>query len=228
MPKYWGKQIFTHGRFPEVGEKQKQKTMASFASSATTCGARKHAWTNILKLLSNQQKLSDHLFVKETLICPMEFKLDKIKIKSCMKTVYSWELDSVDDVKVDLLWNMSSTFFKIMQQYLNLCNLASPIQGCLFWPWAWLLHLGTSNIYIFFWNMNSEIYTVNNINKEILQGLGVAQVAVTKRWPWIEEKTPENHIFFHKKYFFAYIFSLCQNIWGNSRGWKFVSPNILA
>ena len=23
MPKYWGKQIFTHGRFPEVGEKQK-------------------------------------------------------------------------------------------------------------------------------------------------------------------------------------------------------------
>ena len=33
MPKYWGKQIFTHGRFPEVGEKQK------------ACGARKHAWT---------------------------------------------------------------------------------------------------------------------------------------------------------------------------------------
>ena len=23
MPKYWGKQIFTHGRFPEVGHKQK-------------------------------------------------------------------------------------------------------------------------------------------------------------------------------------------------------------
>ena len=22
MPKYWGKQIFTHGRFPEVGQKQ--------------------------------------------------------------------------------------------------------------------------------------------------------------------------------------------------------------
>ena len=27
MPKYWGKQILTHGRFPEVG--QKQKTYAS-------------------------------------------------------------------------------------------------------------------------------------------------------------------------------------------------------
>ena len=23
MPKYWGKQIFAHGRFPEVGQKQK-------------------------------------------------------------------------------------------------------------------------------------------------------------------------------------------------------------
>ena len=23
MPKYWGERIFTHGRFPEVGEKQK-------------------------------------------------------------------------------------------------------------------------------------------------------------------------------------------------------------
>ena len=23
MPKYWGKQIFTDGRFPEVGQKQK-------------------------------------------------------------------------------------------------------------------------------------------------------------------------------------------------------------
>ena len=22
MPKYWGKQIFTHGRLPEVGQKQ--------------------------------------------------------------------------------------------------------------------------------------------------------------------------------------------------------------
>ena len=25
MPKYWGKQIFVHGRFPEVGQKQKTK-----------------------------------------------------------------------------------------------------------------------------------------------------------------------------------------------------------
>ena len=25
MPKYWGKQIFTHGSFPEVGQKRKQR-----------------------------------------------------------------------------------------------------------------------------------------------------------------------------------------------------------
>ena len=25
MPKYWGKEIFTHGRFPEVGQKQKRE-----------------------------------------------------------------------------------------------------------------------------------------------------------------------------------------------------------
>ena len=25
MPKYWGKQIFSHGSFPEVGEKQNAK-----------------------------------------------------------------------------------------------------------------------------------------------------------------------------------------------------------
>ena len=40
MPKYWGKQIFAHGRFPEVGQKQKTekkkdrklvRTMANYA-----------------------------------------------------------------------------------------------------------------------------------------------------------------------------------------------------
>ena len=32
MPKYWGKQIFTHGRFPEVGEKQKAYGQLHFVS----------------------------------------------------------------------------------------------------------------------------------------------------------------------------------------------------
>ena len=35
MPKYWGKQIFTHGRFPEVCQKQKtEKTEKTAEKSA--------------------------------------------------------------------------------------------------------------------------------------------------------------------------------------------------
>ena len=34
----------------------------------------------------------------------------------------------------------------------------------------------------------------------ILQGLGVAQVAVTERWPKKEEKTPENQLFLVTKF----------------------------
>ena len=54
MPKYWGKQIFTHGRFPKVGQKQKTEkrekkrdrklviTMAKLRMAhASTHGARK-------------------------------------------------------------------------------------------------------------------------------------------------------------------------------------------
>ena len=37
MPKYWGKQIFTHGRFPEVQRREKER-------KKDTLGARKHAW----------------------------------------------------------------------------------------------------------------------------------------------------------------------------------------
>ena len=39
MPKYWGENYFAHGRFPEVGQKQKmeKKRMAH----ASTHGARK-------------------------------------------------------------------------------------------------------------------------------------------------------------------------------------------
>ena len=54
MPKYWGKQIFAHGRFPEVGQKQKTErkkkrekdrmmviTMAKLSMAhASTHGAR--------------------------------------------------------------------------------------------------------------------------------------------------------------------------------------------
>ena len=50
MPKYLGKQIFTHGRFPEVDQKQKtEKTNKKRAkvgdnNGQASHGARKHAW----------------------------------------------------------------------------------------------------------------------------------------------------------------------------------------
>ena len=60
MPKYWGKQIFTHGRFPEVIQKQKTErkyawhTQAAWAKKERLSdgnnngqamhGARTHAW----------------------------------------------------------------------------------------------------------------------------------------------------------------------------------------
>ena len=42
MPKYWGKQIFTHGRLPEVG--QKQKTEGNTPGTAGGPGGRDERW----------------------------------------------------------------------------------------------------------------------------------------------------------------------------------------
>ena len=59
MPKYWGKQIFTHGRFPQVGQKQKAKRKERRRpkvgknngqlgiANAISGGARKAAWAKI-------------------------------------------------------------------------------------------------------------------------------------------------------------------------------------
>ena len=52
MPNYWGKQIFTHGRFSEVGKKQKtegkkeeeKRLNDGNNNGQITHGARKHAW----------------------------------------------------------------------------------------------------------------------------------------------------------------------------------------
>ena len=54
MPKYWVKNYFTHGRFPEVGQKQKTEkkkkkkekrgAKVSDNNGQATHGARKHAW----------------------------------------------------------------------------------------------------------------------------------------------------------------------------------------
>ena len=53
MPKYWGKQIFAHGRFPEMGQKQKtekkrerekERLNDGNNNGQAMHGARKHAW----------------------------------------------------------------------------------------------------------------------------------------------------------------------------------------
>jgi len=53
MPKYWVKNYFTHGRFPEVGQKQKtekkkererERPKVGDNNGQATHGARKHAW----------------------------------------------------------------------------------------------------------------------------------------------------------------------------------------
>ena len=53
MPKYWVKNYFAHGRFPEVGQKQKTEkkerkrergAKVGENNGQATHGARKHAW----------------------------------------------------------------------------------------------------------------------------------------------------------------------------------------
>ena len=49
MPKYWGKQMFAHGSFPEVGQKQKTERKRERRNDGdnngqATHGARKHIW----------------------------------------------------------------------------------------------------------------------------------------------------------------------------------------
>ena len=49
MPKYWVKNYFAHGSFPEVGQKQRRKKIKKINkvgdnNGQATHGARKHAW----------------------------------------------------------------------------------------------------------------------------------------------------------------------------------------
>ena len=47
MPKYWVKNYFAHGRFPEVGQQQKtekERAKVGENNGQATHGARKHAW----------------------------------------------------------------------------------------------------------------------------------------------------------------------------------------
>ena len=44
MPKYWGKQIFSHGSFSEVGEKQKAKGKKVGENNGQLRFVRHHGW----------------------------------------------------------------------------------------------------------------------------------------------------------------------------------------
>ena len=42
MPKYWGKQIFSHGSFPEVGQKQKTEKKRERLNNGDNNGQATH------------------------------------------------------------------------------------------------------------------------------------------------------------------------------------------
>ena len=70
MPKYWVKNYFAHGSFPEVGQKQKTEKKERKKEerlnndknngqlripNATSCGARKAAWAKINNTTLNKK-----------------------------------------------------------------------------------------------------------------------------------------------------------------------------
>ena len=68
MPKYWGKQILTHGKFPEVGQKQKTERKKKERekerkrlndgnnNGQATHDARKHSWRTQAAWAKNHAK----------------------------------------------------------------------------------------------------------------------------------------------------------------------------
>ena len=76
MPKYWGKQIFSLGRFPEVGQKQKTEKRerkrerpkvgnnnGQLCANATSVGARKPPGQNV-KFVFYSNKISIFLILR--------------------------------------------------------------------------------------------------------------------------------------------------------------------
>ena len=68
MPKYWEKQIFTHGRFPEVGQKQKteererkkERLNDGNNNDQATHDARKHAWRTQAAWAKKKKKVGEN------------------------------------------------------------------------------------------------------------------------------------------------------------------------
>ena len=101
MPKYWGKQIFSHGRFPEVGQKQKMERKKKREkerkrlSDGNNNGQAMHgahrnawrtqaAWANINPELSSNWWLVISNFWQEILVpaAPCSLKLQRVDFLS--------------------------------------------------------------------------------------------------------------------------------------------------
>ena len=76
MPKYWVKNYFAHGRFPEVGQKQKtekkkrERLNNGENNGQATHGARKHAWRTQAAWANTKEicKLSILALISHTLV----------------------------------------------------------------------------------------------------------------------------------------------------------------
>ena len=68
MPKYWVKNYFAHGRFPEVGQKQKTEEEKKRLNDGenngqATHGARKHAWRTQAAWANNNNNIITKLII---------------------------------------------------------------------------------------------------------------------------------------------------------------------
>ena len=100
MPKYWGKQIFTHGRFPEVGQKQKtekkRKKDRKHVIAMASYALQRHLGWRTQSRLGQKIKKVEHPIVQcllyvpvcanvkgeghHTLACTAFLRLRKIKV----------------------------------------------------------------------------------------------------------------------------------------------------
>ena len=62
MPKYWGKQIFAHGRFPEVGQKQKTERQKRKNTPGTVGGPGGSDQTLAKKRRKKARKIGAYIF----------------------------------------------------------------------------------------------------------------------------------------------------------------------
>ena len=134
MPKYWGKQIFSHGSFPEVGEKQraltkeKEKSMwkqwPASLPSANTGSAHKLPSGPIIDPsleLRTKQKFGTNRKKNTQTHCivywvTLQLKMDFLKNSRFLKWVFS-------TVQEDLFHDSALKFVLFCSMWFFLCHL---------------------------------------------------------------------------------------------------------